>query len=66
MRMTKKVKCKCRRCGKVFVTTKADKIFMKHFTGVICNKCYDDLTNKIALELPSKIFNIFGGKNNEC
>ena len=61
--MTKRVKCRCIHCKKMFVTSKNDKIFMKHFTGVICDKCEDELAKKIANELPEKIFNIFGIKS---
>ena len=39
MRMTKKVKCKCRRCGKVFVTTKADKIMTEYCFATVCKDC---------------------------
>jgi hypothetical protein len=60
--MKKKVKCKCRRCGKTFVTTKADKIFMKHLTITLCKNCMYDFNDTLLENILERIFK---GKNNE-
>ena len=62
MSMKKKVKCKCRICGKTFLSTKAEKIFMVYYTAVVCNGCMEKFADE-ALERMEKV--IFGGKDSE-
>lgn len=63
MRMTKKVKCKCSQCGKIFLTTRADKMIMTYYSAIVCKGCmatfYDKVIDRIAKT-------VFGGKNDEC
>lgn len=63
MSMKKKVKCKCRICGKTFLVTKGEKIFMEYYAAVVCNGCMgkfaDDMIDRVEKY-------IFGGNNNEC
>lgn len=62
MNMKKKVKCKCCVCGKTFLSTKSEKIFMKYYTAVVCNGCMENFADK-ALERMKEV--IFGGKDSE-
>lgn len=62
MNMKKKVKCKCSQCGKIFLTTRADKLIMTYYSAIVCKDCmaafYDKVMDRIAKT-------VFGGKDNE-
>ena len=62
MNMKKKVKCKCKRCGKMFVTPKADKIMMKYLTTTLCKNCMYEFNDLLIGNL---LETIFGGKDSE-
>lgn len=62
MNMKKKVKCKCRVCGKTFLCKKSEKIFMNYYTAVVCNGCMEKFADEM-LERMGKV--IFGGKDSE-
>jgi hypothetical protein len=47
MNMKKKVKCKCSQCGKTFVCTRSEKLFMQYYTAVLCSNCLDRFFNKV-------------------
>ena len=54
--MSKRVKCRCRKCKRVFVTSRADKIYMRHFGAEICPKCEKEFTNELCKGLMEHIF----------
>ena len=51
----KKCKAKCIKCKRVFVTTNIDKLFMRHNTAVVCNRCQEALANSLLTGILEKI-----------
>lgn len=53
----KRVKCKarCVRCKKVFVTNNIDKLFMRHYTVLICPRCEGDYASQLMNNIFGKI-----------
>lgn len=53
----KRVKCKarCVRCKKVFVTTNIDKLFMRHYTILICPRCENEYASRLINRIFDKI-----------
>ena len=56
MSTKKKVKCKCSQCGKIFVTTKAEKLIMTYYTAVVCDACMNNFYDKVMDRIAKTVF----------
>ena len=52
----KLAKSRCKRCRKIFVTTRAEKIYTKHFSVSICPKCWKEFADEYAKRVMEKMF----------